>query len=415
MSEPRLQRRALLLGALALPLQGCSPGNKAGREIDAGWHRQALIEGHLSRWLAASPTPSGMFLTRLDRNWKPLVSDKVELTLQARLIYAMVNGYELTQDPRYLDAAQRGTDFLLERCHDSVHGGFFNVVAADGQVFQDKKRSYGQAFALLALSHMARVTKQQRYKTAALQCWRDVELGLRDPAGGLFDERARNFTGGQGARTQNPVMHMFEASLALDQATGDAQARAGARSIGDFVVYKLLEGLPDGSARINEWYDQDWQALPTRDKGGYVELGHQFEWSHLLLSAGQQGISPVYGAVADRILQYALKAGYDEIDGGCYNRAYPDAPTDKEKFWWQQAECLHALVTHAASSGRNELWRRYDQTLDLIKNELIDPEHGGWRGGSTQTCMHGSGCPDEQPEPYHMTSMHRAAIAAAGA
>ncbi len=403
-----IRRRPLLISAALLALGGCDAASKNSRVIDADWHRKALIDGHLSRWLAASPTPSGMFLTSLDRHWKPKATRNVELTAQGRLIYAMAIGYELTQDKRYLEAALGGRDFLMEHMHDPVHGGFFHVVNADGSVASDAKRSYDHAFALLALSTLARVTQEERDKQAALQAWEEISRGLRHPLGGLHIEASRSFSPAAGALTQNPVMHMFEALLALKQATGDARAQAGAKSLGDFIAYKLLEGLPDGGARVPEWFDETWQALPTKDKGGFVDLGHQFEWSHLLLTASELDVSPIYASVSERVMQYALKAGYDDNEGGAFTKAWPEGGIDRDKYDWQQAECLHAMVA-ASAGGRNDMLRRYEQTLAFIQAELIDPQEGGWYNG-TRTLCRSRTCDDVQPDPYHMTSMHLAAI-----
>ena len=35
-------------------------------------------------------------------------------------------------------------------------------------------------------------------------------------------------------------------------------------------------------------------------------------------------VSPVYAQVAERVLAYAMAVGYDENDGGCAMRAFPD-------------------------------------------------------------------------------------------
>jgi len=404
----------MLLGSSStLGLAACERASAPDRAIDTAWHRQALLDGVLAHWLKVSPQPSGLFRLRFARDWTPKLDSqpRLELTMQGRMIYSMIIGYELTKNRAYLDAATRGTDFLLERFHDPVHGGFFNVVAEDGTVIADRKRAYGQAFALLALSHMGRVTGEKRYKTAALTAWQEIAQGLLDTRGGLVEVTTRNFKPESPERTQNPVMHMFEALMALVDATDDPRARSAARALGDFVITQLMQGLPDGSACITEWYDENWKPLPTREKGAYLEIGHQFEWVHLLIRGSQLGLSPVYAAVSERLLQYALKAGYDEIDGGAFNRTYPDGPTDRSKVYWQQAECLHAMIAAASANERRELWRRYEQTLGLVQKQFIDTRNGGWHD---RACPDG-GCTDEQPEPYHMVSLHRAAMQAAGA
>jgi cellobiose epimerase len=404
---PPLTRRPVL-GLLAAALAGCSdPASRARSRIDAAWHR-ADLAALLSRWLAHAPRPDGSFQLYFDRAWKPRPRPELELTGQARLVYAFAAGHEATGDARYLDVARRGGDFLLERFGDPEHGGFFHTVGLDGTPQSTLKRAYGHAFVLLALTELYRVGKEPRHRDAALKAWAQIDAGFTDRSGGLVNECVRDFRQKPDSRTQNPVMHMFEALLALHQATGDKAAAAGARRLGDFVVYKLLQGQPDGGARIPEWYDPGWQPLPTKEAGGYIDLGHQFEWSHLLTTGAS--VSPVYAQVAERVLSYALATGYDDIDGGCGRQAFADGTkTDAGKGWWQQAECLHALVVAAQATGRNDLWRRYEQTQGLIKDQLVDAEQGGWRAAYALPCKSG-GCRDEQPDPYHMVRLHQAAL-----
>lgn len=416
-SEPTpVQRRSVLalLAAVSAGLGACSErASSSASRIDVAWHRADWLDNLLPRWLAHAPLPTGGFQLAFDRAWQPRPQAELELTGQARLVYAFAAGHEATQDKRHLDAARRGADFLLERFRDPLHGGFFHTVALDGSPRSTAKRAYGHAFAVLGLTELYRVGRDTRHRDAALQAWRDIELRFFDHAGGLINECNRDFTPIPGSRTQNPVMHMFEALQALGDATGDKGAQAGARRLGDFVVNKLMQGQADGGARIPEWYDETWQPLPTKDAGGYIDLGHQFEWSHLLTTGA--GVSPVYAQVAERVLAYALATGYDDIDGGCLWRAYPDGTkADVNKGWWQQAECLHALLVTAQASGRNDLWRRYEQTRDLIKAQLVDAEQGGWRAAENLPCKSG-GCQDEQPDPFHMTRLHQAALQLAGA
>jgi len=412
------RRRALaLLATLPATLAACSdPGSKARSVIDVDWHRADLVDNLLPRWLQHAPLPSGGFQLQFDRRWAPRPQPDLELTGQARLVYAFAAGHQVTQDGRYLDAARRGADFMLERFRDPLHGGFFHAVEHDGTPKAGLKRSYDHAFAILALAEVHRASHDARYRDAALQAWGEVERGFTDAAGGLYSEVNRDFKPVPGPRTQNPVMHMFEALLSLHDATGDKVVQAGARRLGDFAAYKLLQGQPEsegGGARIPEWYDESWKPLRTRTEGGYVDLGHQFEWSHLLVEGA--AVSPVYAQLAERVLAYALKAGYDEIDGGCSQRFYPDInKTDTRKGWWRQAECLHAMLVAAQATGRNDLWRRYEQTLSFVRDQLVDTGQGGWQAATALPCKSG-GCPDEQPDPYHMVRLHMAALSLAGA
>lgn len=396
---------------------GCGDRPKPAARIDVAWHRQDFVHGLLGHWGSVAPTASGFMRSAVDRRWVAAARQPGQLTDQARLVYTFAVGFELTKEPRYLDAAVRGTDFLLQRFRDPVHGGYFLAVAEDGTVVRDAKRSYGHAFALLALSHMARVTGEKRYREAALKTWQEIDTSLRDPVGGFRTELPRNFsqaqTGQAGATgTQNPIMHLFEALLALHEATQDPAALAGAKGVADFVVYRLLVGTADGGAYIPEWYGADWKPLATREQGGHTDIGHQFEWIHMLRTAEQRGMVGVYGPIANRLLKFAVEKGYDEIEGGVFTTMFPDGALARDKNYWQQCEAMRAfLMVAAGGSGELEAWRRYEQTLSLVRSQFTDTSNGGW---FPKACKPG-GCSDAQVEPYHMAGLHRAALTMAAA
>lgn len=397
------------LSIALLFLGGCDSAQSSKQRIDTEWHRQDL-QAHLSRWLTVAPTPSGLLLSGFDRQWNPIENKSGNLVTHSRLIFSMASGYEISGEQSYLDAAIRGTEFLLNNFKDPLYGGFFDQVDIDGKVLNPRKSTYSHAFALLALSHVARITKNGKYRSAALNAWQDINFNLRDSDGGFRPEAPRDFSPSNTLRNQNPVMHMFEALLALVDATGDPRALAGAKSVGDFVVYKLLEGATDGGAYIPEWYDSQWKPLPTKDKGGYIDVGHQFEWIHLLYDSEKIELSPIYAPVAERLLKYALTVGYDETEGGAFNRVYPDGSIDRGKFWWGQAETLRALMVVASNTKRDDLWKKYEQTLAFTKEQLVDSTNGVWRFGDKRSCEESNNCGKEQLEPYHMIGMHLTAI-----
>jgi mannose/cellobiose epimerase-like protein (N-acyl-D-glucosamine 2-epimerase family) len=413
MPTTRRWRALAAVIVLTAGITGCDFLGSRPFQPDAKWHERALVDGHLAHWLAVAPSETGFLLARVTRAWQPREQKATDLVAQSRLIYVLLSGYEVTGDSRYLDAARHGADFLLRYFPDPVHGGLFRIVDAEGRVVRNSKHTYGHAFAILALAHAYRVTKDERYGSAALATWRAVRANLRDPVGGFLPEAPRDFSGDRssGFRTQNPLMHLFEALLALYDATGDPEALAGARGIGDFVVYRLLRGLADGGAYIPEWYDANWVPLPEHESGN-IDLGHQFEWAYLLNSSEERGLPALYTGVAQRLLDYAIKTGYDEQAGGCFNVAYADGKVVREKGYWQQSECLRTVMRYAALYGKSEMRRRYEQTLTFVQDELIDAKNGGWFITTKSACARQS-CPDEQPDAYHMTAMHREALALA--
>ncbi len=403
---------ALLLGfatLIALTFSGRERFASAPLKIDAQWHRKALVDGHLAHWLAVAPSENGFLHSNVTRNWQPREQPSTNLVTQSRLIYVLLSGYEVTGDRRYLDAARNGTEFLLQFFADPLYGGFFDTVDSQGSVVADHKSSYGNAFAIFALAHAYRVIKDPRYRDAATSGWQAVSLGLRDEEGGLFLDSSRDFgRKAPQARTQNHMMHMFEALLALHEATGDAEALAGARGIAKFVLDKLLRNGPDGTSYVPEWYTEKWE-LVEGDTSANIDLGHQYTWAFLLSSAAAQGLVGVYSEVGQHILDYALKAGYDEVNGGTYNAAHFDGRFVHEKGFWQESECLRTLMRYASLYGKPDIARRYEQTLALVRTQFIDADNGGWYPLAKSECARRA-CPDEQPDAYHMTGMHREAL-----
>ena len=401
----------LVAVALSFVIAGCDAPRRETEHIDVVWHTSNLTDNVLPRWLELAPQDNGFMRSAFERSWQPKAEQPGYLTEHARLVYALIAGYEITRDRRYLVAALRGADFLLTHFQDPVHGGFFTRVAPDGKVIYDSKFTYGNAFALFALSHMARVTGEVRFRTAALAAWRAIDVGLRDSKGGFYRMLPRNFskTGPEAkeVKTQNPVMHLFEALLALHDATQDPVAMKGAKSVGEFVVYRLLQGQPDDGASIPEIYDNDWKPLTDKEKGAYTDLGHQFEWAHLLWQAESRGLTGIYSLTAERLLNFGLKHGYDEVNGGVYRVRYPDGTVERDKFWWQQTEAMRAFVMSATLSKKKDMWRRYEQTLKLVQEQFVDKANGGWHD---KACARGGCTSGEQVDPYHMTAMHAFAI-----
>lgn len=397
---------SLLLAAVLLA--ACGNDHDIRTRIDGDWHRQTLEKDHLEHWLKVLPTANGFFNTLVTRDWEILDPQPGDIVGHTRSIYLMAVGHELTGKPAYLEQVRLGTDFLLRHFRDPLHGGWYEAVGPDGKPKNDNKRLYSQAFAIFALAHAYRATLDKRYLDAALQTWQEIRLRYTDVHGGFRAGTNRDFSQTKLGNSQGSIMHLFEALLVLHQASGSQEAKEGAESIGKFIAYRLLEGLPDGTARIPEVYDEQWHPLPGA-RGGRIDIGHQFEWAFLFSAATEAGLNPIYAAVADRLLNYAVAMGYEKGVQGVITAISPEGEIKRQRGWWQQAEALRALMHHAAIRGRNDLWGLVTQLTEYIRTEFLDGSNGGWLDASASECRKGR-CQDRQPDGYHMTAMHQEAI-----
>ena len=376
MDRTLLRRHLLQCGAAAALSPLRSDAQPAGKHIDAQWFRQTL-SGEAEHWLKAAATPSGFFQVTLDREWRPVGAQTATLVSQNRQIFVMGAGYELTRNRVYLDALRRGADFLLAHFRDPQYGGWFYSVNPEGKVLRDYKDCYGHSFTLFGLSHAARITRDERYRRAALDTWAEMKKNLRDSAGFFKPQTDRGFTKTSGTNSQNPMMHLFEALLALHDATRSRQVLNEAEAHANNIFTRLFQ---DSGGYLPEQYDAEWKPLPVAGRV-YLEVGHQFEWAFLLSHAVAKGFPKKYLNIGERLLAYGLKTGYDREEGGIFSRGdYAANVIKTPKGWWEQCEFLRALMHYAAERGRTDLWEPFDTSLEFAKQRFIDPEFGGWYG-----------------------------------
>ncbi|MBD3174516.1 MAG: hypothetical protein GF320_05025, partial [Armatimonadia bacterium] len=295
---------------------------------------------------------------------------------QGRLVYNFATGYRMTGDDAYLEACRRGADFLASELRDPMHGGWYFACDIEGRIVDSRKDSYGHAFVVFGLSHAHHVTGDPRYASAAEEAWSMTSRRLGDGSGAVAPSACRDFTAPARARSQNPVMHLFEALLALATVGGRPQVRGDASDLASFVLERLI-GRP--GQPLPEVYDDDWRPLEEAD-GGRIDVGHQLEWAFLLSRAVELGFPTEWLAWAEGLLDYAVAHGLDE-SGGVLSPAAPDGALspNARRGWWEQCEALRAFGHWALVRGRDDLRERFERTLAWTREALVDAELGGWK------------------------------------
>jgi len=385
------------------------------QHIDGPWFRQSLIDDILAPWLAAAPTDNGFLRSAMDRQWRPAEKQSATLVSQGRLLFVLATGWEVTGEQAYRDAVRRGAEFFIEHFPDRECGGWFWSVRPDGKVVDTYKSAYGHAFAIFGLAHAGRVTGEKRFLDAAMQCWADMKKHLRYDGGGFKPQTNRDFSRVRGANTQNPMMHLFEALLALHAATNSHAVFTDAGDLAEFIFGRLYQA--DGGY-LPEMYDRSWRPLPD-DEGGFVDLGHQFEWAFLLSQAVRQGLPERYLTIGRRLLDYGMAHAYDARGGGVWARGdYDGRVTGRSKGWWQQTEHLRAVMRYAADHERPDLWPVLARSLATVKARFLDVDYGGWYGSAGTAGRPPAGGSARKGSVwkvgYHSAGMYREALRLTG-
>lgn len=346
--------------------------------IDTEWFR-CQLEDLVCRWLQFAPTQDGFLRCDADRSWKSRGENVATIVSQTRLLFNFAAALKLARigaisvdTAAVQDAGAKGLRFLIRHFLDNA-GGWFWSVGSDGGVREDTKDTYGHAFAIFALSWASRyiaVDEANRQEAASLaqQTWQTVRLQFADTEGGFIRRRDRFFQKDlDKERSQNPLMHMFEALIVARELMGAEWAKEALSTLYQFVFGRLYQ---PASGCIPEVYDKKWQPLVTPP--GRTELGHQFEWAYLLTE--YTGSVP---PEAIRLLFYGLNHGLNPETGAIRSNLH--SPADAPLAWWTQTEALRAMYRlEHRSNGRLGLAQNIAKLSHFMKCHMVDPEYGGW-------------------------------------
>lgn len=336
------------------------------------WIEQ-LLDDVFTHWRQGADTPSGLFNPNLDRQWRVHRDGPRTLVTQCRLIYNFVRAYERGGDDAYAELARRGIDALVRFFLIPESSGWYWAVDADGKVVDERYDAYGHAFVLLALSTAATALADERSVELANQTWTFTRERFSDGYGGLIWKIGRDGEILEAVRSQNPMMHAFEALLAF--APLDTSGSAKDDALG---IWTFLEARMPRFGALPEWFDPTWKPL-TNDERSLVEVGHVFEWAFLLSEAAPLFPDANLLEKGRRLLEFGMEHGYDRNVGGIVARVDFDGNAiEHRKGWWEQCEAIRALARYVGQHGDTELEPSLEQSLVFVREHFVDHEYGGW-------------------------------------
>jgi mannose-6-phosphate isomerase len=342
------------------------------RDVELGWV-DGFLDGVWSSWRTHADQPNGIFQPYLDREWRPQGDGPRTLVSQCRLVYNFARAFEHTRDQGYAALVRRGLAALSDYFATSDEGGYAWSCHPDGRVADETFDAYGHAFVVLALATAATCLDEPRYRDAALRTWAFMQRRFGDTHGGLIWHVARNGRIVDEVRSQNPLMHTFEALLTLAPLDAGGTVLRDAAAIWHFLQARLL-----GPGCLPEWYDPTWHPARAEERA-IVEIGHAFEWAFLLSEA--QTLLPgedLLGA-GRQFLDYGMRHGYDAEAGGIYSQVnYDGSLRRRRKGWWEQCEALRAISRYVVRHDSAELVGPLRQSLTFVRENYVDATYGGW-------------------------------------
>jgi mannose/cellobiose epimerase-like protein (N-acyl-D-glucosamine 2-epimerase family) len=312
----------------------------------------------------------GGFHERLDLTGAPITDVPKRLMVQGRQLYVFCHAGLLgwSTDARHL--ADRCVEYMLGAFYQrDGEAGFVHSLAPDGGIASAVRDTYAHAFALLGLAWYHRITGDAQVLKIVDETLAFLDRALASDRGGYIDALPRP----DALRRQNPHMHLFEAFIALHQATGDARFLARGAEI--FGVFSTGFFQPSTGA-LTEYLTEDLDPVPDA-RGRISEPGHHYEWIWLLRyfqRASGRDVSAYCSALYDHANRFGWDAaGYirDEVEA-------TGAVIKTSRRSWPHTEGLKANIVEG-EFGRASCDAQAVRCLQRLADTFIGrPVPGGW-------------------------------------
>jgi mannose-6-phosphate isomerase len=329
--------------------------------------RVLMIEEALPLWATQGwDTQRGGFIERLAADGTADRDAPRRLRVQARQIYCFAKAAQLGWYPPGRELALRGLEHMLSTAKSSDgRPGYVSLLAPDGSILSSARDTYDHAFVLLALAHVFQFDRDAQIRAEIDSTLAFLDHHLKSDYGGYIEGVPASLP-----RRQNPHMHLFEAMIALFDATHDIafQNRAG-----EFFSLFVTHFFDSKTSVLGEYFEEDWSnILPIS-----VEPGHQAEWVWLLKGFERITGCPT-GKYRSALLASALR--YSDARTGCLvDEGNIDGQIVKPSGrCWPQTELAKAWMAQAESGVAGASDAAFDALVRLERYYLRHPVKGGW-------------------------------------
>jgi cellobiose epimerase len=391
-------------GVLALVLSSLAPGPPQSTDVAALRQKiDALLRDELKHWYpAALDRDLGGFHQDFARDWSPRPDENRFLVYQSRMTWtaAAFARYAPEHRDEYAGYVGYGVAYLDRTMRDAEQGGFHWTLGPRGEVepkFGDEKHVYGTSFALYAASTAYEVTHDPVALKVARDAFDWLEANAHDAEHGGYIEaltragkpilapgRGRTDRLGvyYGFKSMNSHIHLLEALAEFHRVEKTPKVKE--RLAETLAVVRDRIAVEPGA--LNLYLTRDWRATPAHDS-----FGHDVETAYLLVEASES----LNGHADDRtwkvarsLIDHALDHGWDEANGGFYDKGdvFAGNAYDTTKVWWTQAEGLNALLLMHTKFGRetDRYGKAFLKQWSFIEAHQLDPQFGGWFGETTR-------------------------------
>ena len=312
----------------------------------------------------------GGFHERLDLDGTPVLTVPKRLMVQGRQLFVYSSAALLGWYPLGRGLAERCVEYMLcEFYKTDGKPGWIHSLAPKGGIANPMRDGYAHAFALLGLSWYHLLTGDSQVISIIDETIDYLDDALAATHGGYLDAIPPT----DAIRRQNPHMHLFEAFVALHQATLHEKYLLHATRIFELFSTRFFQSQ---TGALCEYLTEELKPLPVA-RGLICEPGHHFEWIWLLRQYKKlsgSNVNPYCTALYDHADKHGWDNGgfiVDELD-------FFGSVVTRSRRIWPHTEGVKANIVEG-EAGRSGCDERGAQCLSCLWEAfLARPITGGW-------------------------------------
>jgi mannobiose 2-epimerase len=370
--------------------------------------RYAAKQGLLDKYYPRNiDTLYGGYLSTFDYAFNPVGEQDKMIVTQSRNVWSTAKAAMFYHDTSYIAMSRHGFYFLRDKMWDKQYGGFYSLVTRDGTPKSIIKETYGNAFAIYGLSAYYECSHDTAALNLAKAAFMWLEKNSHDSIyNGYYQHLNRDgshvirkpdekSTSDVGYKDQNSSIHILEALTELYKVWKDERVKKRLEEI----LLLIRDTIVTQKGYLQLYFTYDWKPVSYHDSTDsiiklnhyidHVSFGHDVETAYLMQEADEAlngKASAKTLAIGKKMVDHALKNGWDNSVGGFYDEGYyfknkPELTiTNTGKNWWAQAEALNTLLMFSEMYPNDSMHylQKFFIEWQYVQTYLIDHEHGDW-------------------------------------
>ena len=352
----------------------------------AGRVREHLFGHILPFWCGpALDREHGGWMAWLSNDLKPDRTKPKGLIIHSRILWTFSAVHQVKPEPLYRKMAERAFDFTMNKFWDTQHGGAFWRLDDRGNVIDDAKKTYGQAFYIYALAEFHRAFGSRVALERAQELFGLIERYAHDARFGGYVEVCRRDWSEAGPearlsekdlaekKSMNNHLHVLEAYSNLHHVWPEPRVAERLRELIELFLTRILDAR---TRHFHHFFDDQW-----RVRSDTYTFGHDIEGSWLLCEAaealGDAALLARVRVAALRMAEAVRDEGLD-ADGGLWYEGRAGEIIDRGKECWPQAEALVGFLNAFELTGDVKCLEAAWRVWHFIAQNIVDRVHGEW-------------------------------------